>query len=124
MLKWISEADDLPPIAQPVLFMHPRQFGEFWDMHVACILVRYEGVVPRPVKPGSRWPTEYWWGAKRGEGADNLVTGNGWWARLDGLPLPPGAEHATDREFHYFAQPKPVWVGQSTDKRALTGKQD
>jgi hypothetical protein len=116
MLKWISEADALPPIAQPVFLMTPRQSGDFWDMSVACILVDYEGVRPRPIKPGDQWPTTYRWGRTYGGDLISLVTGNAWWALMNEIPLPPGAEHASrvafgDRQ-HWFAQPKPVFVGQ------------
>lgn len=112
-MNWISEAEQLPPIAQHVLLIHPRQAGEFWDMYVAQLLVQYEGVAPRPVPKGSKWPSAYYW--QTGRNRDNmlLVTGNSYWALFDGLPLPPGAKHVTDREFHYIAQSDPVWVGQS-----------
>lgn len=112
MLKWISEADELPPIAQRVLLMHPRQSGEFWDLCAAQLLAQYEGVVPRPVPKGSPWPSTYYWATGRGshDSTSYLVTGNSWWASFKDLPLPPGAEHMTDREFNYIAQPVPVWV--------------
>lgn len=111
-MKWISEADQLPPIAQPVLLAHPRQTGEFWDLRVAQLLVHHEGVVPRPIKKGERWATDYFWDASRDGRYTTLVTGNSWWALLDDIPLPPGAEHRTERGYHYIAQPTPVFVGQ------------
>jgi hypothetical protein len=109
-MKWISEAEQLPKIAQEVLLAVPRQGGEFWDLKVAQLLVRHEDVAPHPVKTGSRWPVDWWWSWNRDGGASVLVTGNSWWALLDDIPLPPGAEHKTDRGFHYIAQPKRVWV--------------
>lgn len=114
MLKWISEADALPPIAQPVLLMHPRQSGEFWETEVACILVHHEDVRPKPVKPGDQWPTEYYWAGSRSGDNICLVTGNGFWALMNELPLPPGAEHQSreifgDRQY-WVAQPKPVFI--------------
>lgn len=116
MLKWISEAEALPRTAQKVLLAHPRQAGEFWDLHVAQILIQYEGVCPMPVKVNTRWPANYWWSWGDKTAADLLVTGNAWWAFLDGLPLPPGAEHATERGYSFIAQPRPVFVGQSKDE--------
>jgi hypothetical protein len=112
-MKWISEAERLPPIAQTVLLAHPRQFGEFWDITTAKLLVHYEGVVPAPVAKGSKWPTTYYWEANHGGSAQShpyLVSGNSWWALLDDIPLPPGAEHKTERGYHYIAQPEPVFV--------------
>ena len=108
-MKWISEADELPPIAQSVFYAHPRMSGDFWDISVARILVQYEGVAPRPVKAGHRWPTAYWWS----DGSTTLITGNGWWAKMDDIPLPPGAEHRHARGQHYVAQPVPVFIPQS-----------
>lgn len=116
-MKWISEADDLPRIAQLVLLAHPRQFSDFWDITTAQLLVRHEGVIPRPVPKGTRWPTEYWWETNRGGSAQShpfLVSGNSWWALLDDIPLPPGAEHRTERGYHYVAQPSLVFVPQGS----------
>jgi hypothetical protein len=114
-MKWISEAEKLPPIAQKVLLAHPRQSGEFWDLRTAQILVQYEGVAPVPVKRGDRWPTTYWWGAEDSGRNMFLVTGNSWWALLDDIPLPPGAVHAVQTgpaPYHFIAQPELVWIGQ------------
>lgn len=110
-MKWISEADDLPKIAQKVLLAVPRQFGEFWDLSVAQLLVRHEGVFPRPVAKGSRWPVDYYW--SRDAKDTILVTGNSWWALVNEIPLPPGAEHKTERGYHYIAQPEIVFVSQT-----------
>jgi hypothetical protein len=112
-VKWISEAERLPPIAQPVLLAVPRQTGEFWDLTVAKLLVQYEGVVPRPVPRGSEWPTRYFWDSSRDGRATTLVTGNSWWAMLDDIPLPPGAVHRIERGEHCIAQPELVFVPQS-----------
>lgn len=113
MLKWISEAEELPPIAQPVFLMHPRQFDNLWDICVAMILVQYDGVHPRPVPKGSRWPSTYYWGSGRGNNSlTYLVTGNSWWASCRDINLPPGAEHDKDREFDLIFQPELVCVGQ------------
>lgn len=106
-MKWISEAEQLPPVAQKVLLAVPRQGGEFWDLKVAQLLIQNEDVTPRPVPPGSRWPTEWYWNSGRDT---TLVTGNSWWALMDDIPLPPGAQHMTERGFHYIAQPEPVFV--------------
>lgn len=112
-MKWISEAEKLPPIAQKVLLAVPRQFGEFWDLKVAQLLVRHEDVSPRPVAKGSRWPTEWYWDSSQCGRDTTLVTGNSWWALMDDIPLPPGAEHAAARGFHYIIQPMPVFVSQA-----------
>lgn len=116
-MRWISEAEALPPVAQKILLAHPRQTGEFWDLCTAQLLIQYEGVAPVPVKRGDRWPTTYWWSASKDTGATYLVTGNSWWTLLDTIPLPPGAMHKLDREFHYIAQPELVWVGQKQSSR-------
>jgi hypothetical protein len=110
-MKWISEAEQLPPIAQKVLLAVPRQTGEFWDLKVAQLLVRHEDVAPRPVPKGSRWPVEWSWNSGRDD--VTLVTGNSWWSLMDDISLPPGAEHKTERGFHYIAQPVPVFVTQA-----------
>jgi hypothetical protein len=115
-MNWVSEAEELPPIAQPILLAAPRQGGEFWDLTTAQLLVQYEGVVPRPVPKGTRWPTTYYWERNLRGGSANshpiLVTGNAWWALLDEIPLPPGAEHRSERGRHYVVQPQPIFVGQ------------
>lgn len=111
-MKWISEAEKLPPIAQLVLLAVPRQGGDFWDLKTSRLLVRHEDVHPRPVPRGSKWPVEYWWsGAKDGR-SETLVTGNAWWTLLNTIPLPPGAEHRSERGQHWVSQPRPVWIGQ------------
>jgi hypothetical protein len=110
MIKWTSEADELPKVAQKVLLATPRQDGEFWDLQVAQILIRHEGVVPQPVTKGGRWATDYYWGYDK-DGM-KLVTGNAWWAPLDTIPLPPGAEHKFERGYHYVSQPAPIFVAQ------------
>lgn len=112
-MRWLSEAEEMPKIGQIVLLAVPRQFGALWDLKTAQLLARHEGVVSRPVAPGSRWPTEFWWDAPRG-GDVTLVTGNSWWALLDDIELPPGAQHAFENGFHYVAQPKPVFVEQKS----------
>lgn len=113
-MKWISEAEALPKIGQTVLFMAPRQFDTCWDISTARLLVRHEDVHPVPVKPGTRWPVEYSWCRGSGPRSDVcLVTGNGWWAALDDIPLPPGAEHVLDHPGgHYIAQPTPCFIAQ------------
>ncbi len=115
-MKWISESEALPEIAQVVLLLHPRQSGEFWNLTTAMLLVQYDGVVPVPVAKGARWPTTYFWETNHGGSVKShpyLVSGNSWWSILDDIPLPTGAEHKNDRGFHYIAQPVPVFVGQS-----------
>lgn len=111
MLTWISETERLPPVAQKVLLAVPRQCGEFWDLNVAQILIRHEGVMPKPIAKGDRWPVDYYW--SRDKRDTILITGNAWWALTDKIPLPPGAEHMTERGFHYVAQPSPVFISQS-----------
>lgn len=114
MLKWISETESLPPIAQPVFLMHPRQHDPLWDICVAMILVQYEGVCPSPVPKGSAWPSTYYWSVGGRQNASfYLVTGNSWWASCNNINLPPGAEHDKDREFDFIRQPEMVWIGQS-----------
>lgn len=117
-LNWVREDAALPKIAQWVLLAHPRQNGHFWDIVTAQILVRHESVYPKPVPLGGPLATEYWWETNRGGSVKShpfLVTGNNWWASLDHINLPPGADHIIDRGYHYVAQPIPVFVGK--DKR-------
>lgn len=114
VLKWISEAEALPLVAERVFLALPRQQGDFWDVFTARLLLAHEGAVPLPVKPGSRWPTQYWWGRSDQDHDNVLVTGNSWWARLDEIPLPPGAEHYFGgRGEHVILQVGDVWVGQA-----------
>jgi hypothetical protein len=113
MLNWISEAEKLPIIAQHVLLAVPRQVGEFWDLKMAQLLVAHEDVVPLPVAKGSRWPSQWYWDSSRGgDRYVTLVTGNAWWALLNEINLPPGAEHRSERGYYYIAQPLPVFVTQ------------
>lgn len=112
-MKWVSEAEALPPIGQSVLLMVPRQAGEFWDLHAAGLAADYDGVAPHPVAPGSRWPVKFWWNISKRGREPVLVTGNAWWAEASDIPLPPGAEHRRGpRGDHYIAQPERVWVDQ------------
>jgi hypothetical protein len=110
MISWISESEDLPAIGQRVLLATPRQSGEFWDIETAQLLARHEDVRPVPIRPGDRWPTDYYWGR---HGRDtSLITGNGWWARLDKIPLPPGAAHQIIRGYHCVVQLGEIFVPQ------------
>src|ERR1700677_4775989 len=99
-IEWISEADRLPRIGQDVLVLvaTPCKMGDFWDIRVGSLLVRHEDVVPLPVKPGDQWPVDFHWSF------DQLVTGNGWWASMTALPLPPNAKHETIRGYHCIVQ--------------------
>ncbi|MCW5711326.1 hypothetical protein [Shinella sp.] len=112
MLQWISEGEALPRIGQSVLLATPRQTGEFWDLRVARLLVRHEGVFPVPVVAGGDWPTDYYWDRSTSGARDtSLVTGNGWWASLKNIPLPPGAAHSGDeRGYNYVRQVGEVFV--------------
>ena len=111
---WQSEEDALPNIAQPVFLAYPRQMGEFWDIYVARILTRCEGVSPVPVKRGTDWPTNYWWSIGRGDDNHLLVTGNSWWAPMTGIALPPHAEHLNIRGDDCIVQISNAWVGQKS----------
>lgn len=113
-MKWISEVEALPPAGQPVFYMAPRQADTFWDVKVARLHIRYDGARIRPVKPGDEWPTDFWWSMDHFNSETGLVTGNGWWAWMDDIPLPPGAEHRRERDQHYIAQIGNVFVSQRT----------
>lgn len=110
MLKWVSEEDRLPKIGQKVLLLSPRQGGGWWDPSIAMILVRYEGVVPLPINKGAKWPVNYYWSDGR-TNSHTLITGNAYWAALDEINLPPGAEHYSDVYGHEFQQVGFEWVG-------------
>lgn len=114
-LTWVSESAALPLVAQSVLLMTPRRAGEFWNINIACILIRYEGVLPRPVEAGAAWPVDYWWGTGPAREIV-MVTGNGWWAPLSSLPLPPGAEHRSERGYDYIAQIGEVFVQRAAGR--------
>lgn len=103
MLEWISEEERLPIIAQRVLLLSPRQGGEWWDPRIAMILVRHEGVVPHPVRKGEVWPVDFFWNYG-GQQQTALVTGNAFWASLENINLPPGAEHYTDKHSRAIRQ--------------------
>ena len=116
MLEWISEGEALPKIGQKILLVHPCQSNEFWKIESAWLMARHEDVVPRPIKAGERWPTDYAW--QRGEGGFGsplclLVTGNGWWASLEGIPLPPGAAHRMINGYHCVEQTHEVFIPQA-----------
>lgn len=109
-LVWISEAERLPRIGQHVLVAIPRQMGDFWDLSVRCILARHEDVIPRPVCAGDEWPVDYYWGLPTARGENCLVTGNGYWASLESIPLPLGAAHDAERGFTFVRQIGDVFV--------------
>ncbi|MBL4838151.1 MAG: hypothetical protein JKY34_11305 [Kordiimonadaceae bacterium] len=105
MLNWISEAEKLPVIGQSILLMTPRQSGQWWDTKVAQILVRHEDVIPNPViARNSSWPTEYWWASGERYSDTTLITGNGYWASMEDLPLPPGAVPYFEGDYHAVKQ--------------------
>lgn len=104
MLDWISEGERLPPIAQKVLLLKPRQGGGWWDPCVAMILVRHEGVAPYPIRKGDRWPVDFFWAHGPGDRSHVLVTGNAFWASLESINLPPGAEHYNGAHSHAIKQ--------------------
>lgn len=112
-LEWISEGDNLPIIGNDVLVALPRPLGEFWDVRVGMLLARHEDVVPRPVRPGSQWSVDFYWDFGRaGRDIISLVTGNGWWASLAGLSLPPNARHENIRGYDCIVQVGDVFVPQ------------
>lgn len=116
MIEWIRESESLPPIAERVLLAHPRQSGEVWDVETVRLLIRHEDVQPRPIEAGKSWPTDYYWARGDRQDGSVLITGNGWWARLDHIPLPPGAEHAYGPAAlgggHYVRQLGDVFIPQ------------
>jgi len=108
VIKWISESNRLPLVGQNVLLATPRQAGKFWDIQTAVLLARHEDVNPRPVQSGGKWPVDYYWG--RSVHDTCLVTGNGWWALLDRIPLPPKAAHDFSNGYHSVRQVGDVFV--------------
>lgn len=119
-LQWISEEERLPIVAQRVLLLSPRQGGGWWDPRLAQILIRYEEVVPHPVRKGDAWPVNFHWSWGGGNTNIALVTGNAWWASLEEINLPPGAEHYADKHtraikqadgFQYIVPTRPASAG-------------
>lgn len=92
-MKWTSESEALPEIAQDVFYTKPRADGKFWRIYIACILCRHEDVQPEPVEPGERMPTDYYWSKSGYSGDRFLLDGRGWWAPITGIDMPPGAAH-------------------------------
>lgn len=123
MLKWISEEQALPRIGQTVLLVTPRQRGEFWDIETVTLLARHEDVVARPVKRGSRWATDYYWSRGQSVHDHRLVTGNGWWAYLTTIPLPPGAVHASGNGYDFVRQVGDVFIRQENSGTEATDDQ-
>ena len=127
-INWISEEIELPPVGLPVLHCSPRQRDEYWKTSVRCILIDFEGVIPRPVPKGSEcWPTAYFWGDPYyGRKQSSLVTGNGYWAHLSELSPPPSAEIYTNNAGEGYLRGKDgscLFVGQKP-RAALTKEPD
>lgn len=59
--------------------------------------------MPHPVRKGELWPTEFYWSYGTQQ-QTCLVTGNAYWASLDSINLPPGAEHYRDKVSHAIKQ--------------------
>lgn len=112
MIKWISEETALPRVAQHVLLATPRQMGEFWDLAVAKLLIQHEDVQPVPVRVGERWPTTFYWSRSQLVRDTCLITGNGWWAAMNGIPLPPGAVHHNSQGYDLIQQIGDVFISQ------------
>jgi hypothetical protein len=85
------------------------------------VLVRYEGVVPLPVRKGTRWPVDYFWSDGR-TNSNVLITGNAYWASLDGINLPPGAEHFNDARSHAIKQVDGLVYALPTDTTKAAGQ--
>lgn len=92
-MAWHSERNGLPRVAQKVLLATPRRTEPFWDIRVARILIRHEGVVPHPVEIDDDNPVTFWWSERDDPRSTILVTGRGWWMSLTDIAPPPGAEH-------------------------------
>ena len=93
MINWISEENSLPMSGQTIIHASPRMRDEFWNIRIRTLLIRFEGVIPLPVPKGSKnWPTEYYWGDPYNGKNTSLITGNGYWANLTDLTLPPNTE--------------------------------
>lgn len=103
-IDWKSESECLPRAGQSVLVLAPRLDGEWWDLGVARLAVRDDGVELRPVPEGGKRPTAFWWDGGRGN--VRLVTGEAFWACTSGLNLPAGAEHVVLDGWHAIAQVK------------------
>jgi hypothetical protein len=112
MIDWVSEGTASPVVGQSVLVAKPRQFQEWRDISVGCILIRHEGVPVLPVKAGTRWPTNYYWSLSSDKRSTSLVTGNAYCAALNNLPLPLGAEHFFEGEYHAIKQVGECFIPQ------------
>jgi hypothetical protein len=109
--EWVSESEGLPTVGQVIFRASPDQFGDYWRFDVAQLLVRHEGVCPAPVQAGcGKWPVDYYWCVRGQARATSLVTGNGWWAPMDRMRLPPRAEHKAERGYSFVAQTGQVFI--------------
>lgn len=117
MIDWISESIKLPKIGQAVLLITPGQGDAFWKIRSAQLLVRHEAVFPLPVKPGQgKWPTDYYWSLCHFGDHTCLVTGNGFWALMNGFPLPPKARHGSRNGYYFIEQHEDAFIPKhSTD---------
>lgn len=102
MNEWYSEQTKLPRIGERVFICRPREDVDLWDIHVGFLAADHEGVVARPVPTGTKWPTQYYWvfgPVRMGTNYTCLITGNGWWAPLSAISLPPGARHQIEHGY-------------------------
>ncbi|WP_417821297.1 hypothetical protein [Terasakiella sp.] len=101
-MKWHKEDKSLPQVGQDVLLLYKRGDGYVRPLMVT-LLIRHEGVTPKPVKKGEKMPTDYYW-AKHGD-INNpvLINGEKYWSDMSEMELPEGVSHVTsDNGYHSF----------------------
>ena len=78
---WTKLGERLPQIARPILLAR-WDAGGFWRVRDAVLLIRHEGVSPRPSDMDSGLPTDWWFEAVYGGGDTRLGTPDLMWAPM------------------------------------------
>lgn len=77
MTEWIDVEKELPEVGTDVLVASHDNLRGGWRVATACLLIRHEGVLPRPELVKSR-PVEFYFDAPRGNDMRLLRPGMFW----------------------------------------------